>query len=223
MAITTLFPASSSSVSLGTPVFNITIHKRKDIIAQFGEIVDKEIQKALFKLVQQTRDKARRACPIDTGALKASIYATRYGTEKQQDMGYFRAIQASVRRRTKAINLGMAKSDSLLTLRTEGLTSFRRQLPLHYGKSRMSKIALRRQSFRPMVGADLSAEQRYGAYYVYVGAAAYYAGWVEFGHMFHGNYVHPQPFFGPACEWMEQQVPRVIMEAMQNANRNNLG
>lgn len=220
MNVRTSFPAYSGSASIGAPIFDIQIHSRRNVINQFGVAVDKEIQKNLFRLAQQTRDKARRAAPVLTGALRASIYATRYGTDKQQDMGYFRAIQAAVRKRAKGIASGLIGAEHALSIRDDGMKSVRRQVPLHYGKTRMSKMALRRQSFRPMMDAQATENEKYGVYYVYVGAAAWYAGFVEYGHNYYGNYVAPQPFLGPAVEWARSQMPIVIMEALQNANRD---
>ncbi len=220
MDVRTPFPAYSGSASIGAPIFNIQIHTRRNVIEQYGMAVDREIQKNLFKLAQRTRDMARKAAPVDTGALRASIYATRYGTDKQQDAGYFRAIQAAVRKRATAIQKGTAVEESRLSIREDGMHSVRRQIPKHYGKTRMSKMALRRQSFRPMMGSDATAEEKYGVYYVYVGAAAWYAGYVEYGHMYYGSYVNPQPFLGPAVEWARGQLPIIIMEALQNANRD---
>lgn len=59
------------------------------------------------------------------------------------------------------------------------------------------------------------------SFFVTVGAAAFYAGYVEFGHMAHYAWVPPHPFLGPAVEWgkpiAEREVGRVVNEAAREA------
>lgn len=207
---------------------------KDDQLAQMGPRVERAMQDALYKLGRETRDLARRLCPKKTGALMASIYVTRPGEAggrgrspftRQTTAGYFRAINAAVRRNPERLTLSpLAESVHRKTQRptkaavSEGL--FSPSIERIKGAGYKTYAAETDgdvhvvQSVMEMGGAGRSS------FFVTVGAGAYYAGYVEFGHVGHGgSWVEAHPFMTPALDWAKSRLPEVAKRAMEEGVR----
>lgn len=210
---------------------------RDDQIAKFTADVEKRVQLAIFRLGQETRDMARKLAPKDTGALRASIYVTRPGSRpqlepgpsyaRQSTIGYWRAINSAYRKQLSSTGVSrrklhlMRESDygTALNERTQTLSTF--------GKSAVgiteTHIVLGGHKYRAQVTSEdtgigftnvpFQSIMPYGgsgrtSFFVSVGAAVFYAGYVEFGTPSRaGNKgIKAQPFLVPSIRWAQTQV-----------------
>lgn len=206
--------------------------------------VEAEMQGALYRLAQQTRDMARSLCPVDTGALKASIYVTGASGGKsvvggQSTTGYFRAINTAVKNRlTRQFKTPPTKAE----ISEEVSAGLKRESGMH--KIVTSKIG--DHTFRSYTKGGVSGASSFlakgteadqlsefslpsimemghagrGAFFVTIGAAVYYAGDVEFGHIIalggkRFGHVEARPFMRPAMAWAKMQLNRVVTDAVK--------
>ena len=121
---------------LGSLILSQTVIRRRIDVKQWEKNIELAVQKEIYKLGQEARDMARGLAPVDTGALRASIYVTRPGTpsdqenniiSKQSTIGYFRAIKVA------------ARKNNLLELRTTNNTySFNERTQKYLGMRQVS-------------------------------------------------------------------------------------
>lgn len=174
---------------------------KSSITQKYSKQVSDRVQKEIVQLGLETREIARALCPVDSGALQASIYVSGVGTPNQQSAGYFRAIKAASKRNSRLFT----DSPYIRNQRTQSRT------PGYLADLKEERDAgmpgYDNQPFNQMTSAG--AER----YFVSIGAAAYYAGWVEFGTT--GLRAQPaQPFMGPALRWAESQLVRRMRSAI---------
>lgn len=211
---------------------------RDDQIAKFTADVEKRVQLAIFKLGQETRDMARKLAPKDTGALRASIYVTRPGARpqlepgpsyaRQSTIGYWRAINSAFRkqlsprgvsrRHLHLLNAGdyapghaeeRTQTLSHSAKRDAGITETHIVLGGHKYRAQVTSedtgLGFTNVPFQSIVPYGGSGRT---SFFVAVGAAVYYAGYVEFGTPPRaGNKgIKAQPFLVPAIRWAQSQV-----------------
>lgn len=186
-------------------------------------------QKAVYRLGQETRDMARGAAPVRTGALRASIYVTRPSSEsaqasgttsRQASAGYRRAAEKAARLNPlvdSGRNMGPYTSVRVV------LDHGQKVLLLAAGNRRDVYIFLRDKKGRHgHLGTqeyDQISDDRMlspmGAvsgdtFYVTVGAAAGYAAFVEYGTV----HMRAQPFLTPAVNWARGELAGRLKEAI---------
>lgn len=199
--------------------------------------VEKGMQNMLYRLGQETRDRARAKAPKRTGALRASIYVTRPGASpdggpatavtRQSTVGYFRAANAAVVRnkRLRLLDLGSfgpgEATHSTQTIHTGEVESARathigtRQVYTHFAPAEYLSNAGDRTVHGPYQTVLPFQSGGRNAFFVSVGASVYYAGFVEFGAPSRG--VAPQPFLGPAVDWARSVLPERAKQVVQAA------
>lgn len=209
------------------------------------EIADKmlyEIQRALYALVRRASKMAKELAPVDTGAMRASIYVGRpyrvtqhqskyTQTMMQQTRGYAGAVKSAVKH---SLTIGRHSGKShKLSIGNESLYSHMRTMTRYgpysvlktrekiYGSQRPGKIGLKdafdiaatQYDFMPF-GMDTSGNNLG----IQFGVAVYYAGYVEYGHMGrNGTRIPAQPFFGPAVAYIERNMRSAIRHGIQYA------
>lgn len=208
-----------------------TIYSLHDsVLKQTSNKVYMVAQKVVYQLGREARDKARALCPKRTGALAASIYVSKPGANaketggtytKQSAAGYFRAVNAVVRRNPKALGLvhpseigegGSFNRQRLGKIDGEGQTllskgTYGGNVYQVYSRGQIGDFSeARLQSVLPFQGGTKNS------FFVAIGAAAYYAAFVEFGAPARG--ARAQPFLGPAVEWAKLQLPGRLKAAL---------
>lgn len=234
--------------------------KEKVDIQAWSNKVYYAVQYAVYKLGMKTRDKARAACPVDTGALKASIYVTSPSSHADQEAGrpygsadapgkasagYRRAVEASARKMIigggPVLEKGEKISDggSILTTGMHGQSTLRPMkqllaLGMRAGSTTRSYKgnlgrSLGTRSFTnyagvkdvdhlPFTPMPFSTKEQF---WVTVGAAAYYAAFVEFGTS-GPHRQKAQPFMGPAVRDMERELQKTIADAIKSVDAKKL-
>lgn len=228
--------------------------KDKVDITDWSNKVYYAVQAAVYQLGVETKNKARANAPVDTGALKASIYVTspasrpdqednkpygRLGAPGKASAGYRRAVEASAKKMIYQGDNVLAKGESISSgnsiLSTDlfGSATFRPKAAL---VNAGMKVGSTTRTYKGNLGRSLG-EREFPSYpgiseadhlpftpmpfstkeqfWVTVGAAAYYAGFVEFGTGGKQGQ-RAQPFMGPAVREMERQLERRIAQAIKS-------
>lgn len=223
-------------------VLSRTLYKVNDAqLKAMGPNVERRLQERLYQLGRRTRDMARRLAPRKTGALVASIYVTRAGSRPQIEGGqhakkttaaYFRAVNAAVRKSSGHKVLFEGEGGTLNHFDPEGIykTGLSRIGGQAYktftkgGFEGHADVNPKGNPVRPIYEFDVPTITPLvgvskSAFYVTIGAAAYYAGFVEFGHVGYGGtvfgYVMPRPFMTPAMDWAATQINTEVTLAMK--------
>lgn len=214
----------SDRIILALPVIRLDEKRLAQIV---GAGLERDMRQAVYKLGQEARDIARAKAPKKTGALAASIYVTRPNesvpdaegkspTTKRMTAGYFRAINAAVKHNKKlSLQVNDPGSDDQI------VANHRTQLLKATAGVMAGKVTVNNRAFRTQKVFETDDEDPIEAlvqsilpfqkgsrasFFVVVGAAAHYAGFVEFGHVAHGTPVAPVPFLVPAIEWASGQI-----------------
>lgn len=203
-----------------------SIVKGKIDVSKWSADVERAAQDAVYQLGQEVRDKARMLAPMRTGALRASIYVTRPGTmqaqsqgklSKQSSSGYARSIS-----RAEALNPG-----ALSVIRDSKHISVRTQRDLsptgHWDHLKRLRVTRTHQSPFKRFGSQTYtafeddyrsisplADTSRGVFYVTIGAAAFYAGFVEYGTVKQ----RAHPFMTPAVMWGRAQLAQRLKAAI---------
>ena len=104
--------------------------------AQYGTKVERKLQQAVFEVGQRARDMARRAAPVDTGALRSSIYVTKGAVDrsatglmshkpgnaftKQSSLGYFRSLNAAMKKNKRIKTFPMMSEHGITAPESHG-------------------------------------------------------------------------------------------------------
>lgn len=170
----------------------------------YTQAVWRACQHAIYQLGREIRDMARRAAPVDTGAMRASVYVTRPGTALQASAGYWRAINASAR---------LSRGRLMVHTSPEFVRDVRTQARRNAPRPGTAGDAADAGYENYNADYDFMPMQRAGAafFHVVVGVAAYYAGYVESG----TARVPARPFFGPAARWGMSEAPRRLAAAVR--------
>lgn len=180
---------------------------------RFGHEFIKEVEQMIYKNGQSARDMARRRAPIDTGALRASIYVTKPNslsnvTGSNMYAGYSRAVTAATRRNKNLKTIsGMDKSQ-------RNLETLYNRVKIDTvgggGKKILTTHASRVVNTLELEISDVEHEgimplpiELYepSTFYVIIGAAANYAAYIEYG-----TYkMPPRPFIEPAANWAHKK------------------
>lgn len=184
------------------------------------EAVRQEVYKALFKLAQEARDMARRLAPKDTGALAASIYAVHPDGGRQpgglrRSAGYWRAIKAASRASGGRLHI----EDDPELVRSVRTQSRRNALPQGTkpaGQVGPDGLLLNENSSYDFVPMAAAGPDRL---FVSIGAAAFYAGYVEYGTV----RMDAKPFFRPAVEWARSVLASRIADAVARGSGRGAG
>ena len=203
-----------------------TLVKGKVDISALTFKMERAAQKAVFRLGQETRDMARKAAPVNTGALRASIYVARPGSIPAQlnghisrgsSRGYLMAAQKAIRLNPGQLEL--ITDDPMISARTQRSVAPRGHVN-HLTRIRVTlahvgeHASLGQETYQGFEDDFRSIMQMGGqtrdTFYVTVGAAAYYAGFVEYG----TRHQRAQPFMTPALAWARTQLPERLKMAL---------
>jgi hypothetical protein len=189
-------------------------------------------KKIVYQVGLEARDMARRLCPIKTGSLRASIYVTSPGGKpeniKQRTYGYWQAINAASRRSGGKLTINL-EPDMISNPRTQHRLNSLTIGNAYGGKNIFQKttggkedVFSRGQFSEHDVEGNMNTPGEYDfmpmsvagedSFYVSMGVAAYYAGYVEFGTSRFG----PHSFFTPAMEWGKKETVRRLSELIRN-------
>ena len=218
-------------IVLAQPIWKVS---HKEVLAM-GPRIERAVQNELFLLGKEARDLARRICPVDTGAMRASIYVTRGVTPKptsyspyvqQSSNAYFKAANAA-----SDLSGNRGRKKPRLVLKGPPKVDLKTQTPMAgsglpkpvwekivghengevykvYAKPSMITGVTQSQSIMEMGVAKRTN------FWVTLGASAFYAGYVEFGHVTAGGgYVMEKPFMRPAMEWARKELPERMLRA----------
>lgn len=218
--------------------------------AQYGTKVERKLQQTVFQVGQRARDMARRAAPVDTGALRSSIYVTKGAVDrdatglmshkpgnaftKQSSLGYFRALNAAMAKNKRIKTFPMmseygvsdARTNRIMPGNADRLDVGTTNPMFHFrsDKSQVNEFLTHtyktfgsgvEDALLPMAMEMGNASR--SNLFVTIGASAYYAGYVEFGHVVPGGATIPaKPFLGPAAFWafdeVKVQIARTLNE-----------
>lgn len=177
---------------------------------KIGDDFVQGVQAIVYKNGQLARDRARKAAPRRTGALRSSIYVTSPSKggmsatkiTPQAYSGYFRAISAAVKKNAR---LGVETDEEYIshvkTQRRKNEKYKFENVTLSNGKTVRALVSAGESTFQEQFAAFPVELYKKDYFYVVIGAAAFYAAYVEYG----TSKQSPRPFLGPAAEWAQKQ------------------
>ncbi len=204
------------------PEFSFTF---EDIERNLGKDIALSIQRALYKIAQNGARYAKERCPVLTGALKASIYAS--GTnvdlsligdvDKKISQTFVRSVRRAVKKHAEyTFNRkylhGTETARDNQFLGTASKLNYPEALISNNPRDRDTKPIYTNQG---IVSEDRSFNQfdipNSETFYFEVGSKIYYASYVENGHEQEDRpRVEAQPFLAPAFLLMKTRVDNLI-------------
>lgn len=233
-------------VVLAQPIWKVS---HKEVLAM-GPRIERAVQNELFVLGKEARDMARSLAPVDTGALRASIYVTRGVTPnptardpyvQQSHNAYFKAANTASEESSRAGSKGRRMARHTRTPRLQLMEP--PKVELHTQRPQ-DGMGFPKASWEKMVGHEGGdtfktyskfsgragqqsvmemGESKRSNFWVTLGASAFYAGFVEFGHVnADGGYTMEHPFLRPALEWARQQLPVRMKRAFDRGGQSGV-
>lgn len=195
-------------VSLVSSVFK-TDKQTLEQFSKLGNNFINGVQAIVYKNGQLARDMARKLAPKKTGGLRASIYVSSpskggmnaTSISPQAYAGYFRAITAASKKNAR---LGIEEGEYLSHYKTQ------RRKKDEYKISNVKTSSGNVIRALASVGGSGFGEQlapfplemyKKEYFYVIIGAAAFYAAYVEYGTV----HRKPTPFIAPSAEWAHKK------------------
>jgi HK97 gp10 family phage protein len=189
----------------------------------------KQAEAIVYRVGHEVRDKARAAAPKDTGALAASVYVTAPGARPentgQRTAGYWRAINAASRKSGGRLE-PVTDSEFVSNVRTQARKgSFKVPAMTSKGAGLVDVGSM--STTGEAIDQDLNPTNLYDfmpmavvgkdRFFVAIGVAVFYAGYVEYGTV----HKPARPFFTPAVMWGSREVARRITELLNGFGRHS--